>query len=84
MADSLKQMGDMLPADQWQVRLTKAGKAEVCVSQLDGYRYWYTVNDVQREGEDYAAVAFTIGAGGPKSLRPTKRKPAANPKKHNS
>ena len=67
MADSLKAMGEMLPVDQWRVCIAKDGKAEVCVSQVNGYRYWYLVDDVQIEGRDYATIKIG-GEGAVQSL----------------
>jgi len=34
-------MGNILPSDQWRVRINKDGKAEVCISELNGHLYWY-------------------------------------------
>lgn len=61
MADGLRVMGDMLPVNQWCVRITKDGKAEVCVSHVNHHRYWYIVNDVQIEGQHYESATINLG-----------------------
>ena len=48
MADGLKLMGDILPVEQWMVTINQDGNAEVCVSHVDGFRYWYLVESVRR------------------------------------
>jgi hypothetical protein len=65
MADSLKAMGEMLPTDQWVVNINRDGTAEVCVSQLGGFRYWYSVQDVRHEGQDYETVTIREGRATP-------------------